>query len=71
MSKIYTDEQIQEYKDQINVLTQLECCRLWRFATCGHPYFRTDVPELFEYFKERMAKVGGMTPTMSKHLGWG
>lgn len=70
MSKVFTDEQIQEYKNRIDVLTQLECCRLWRFSPSGHPYFRADVQELFNYFKKRMAQVGGMTPAISKRIGW-
>jgi hypothetical protein len=47
---------------------QLEMCRLYRFAPCGHPYFLTGT-ELHRYFRKRFDAVGGFTPEISKAIG--
>jgi hypothetical protein len=58
-----TDEQ----KEQIDKMIQIEMCKLWRFAPSGHPLLSDDAGI---YFKERLHKLGGFTPEISKELGW-
>lgn len=64
-----TEQEIQQWKDKIDKMSHLELANLWRFAPAGHPTCRTDLP-IYEYFKNRFAKLGGMTPEISKELGW-
>lgn len=61
-----TDDQIQEWKDRIDGMTQQEMASLWRFAPSGHPVFDKNLP-LFEHFQERFR---GFTPQISKAIGW-
>lgn len=63
------EDAIQIWKDKIDTMSQEELASLQRFAPAGHPIFRSDLP-LYEHFKERFAKLGGMTPTISKKIGW-
>jgi hypothetical protein len=64
-----TNEEIEKWKKEIDAMTQVDCARLQRFAPAGHPIFRSDLP-LYEYFKAHFATVGGMTPGVSKQIGW-
>ena len=65
-----TDEEIEQHKQTIDALSHMEMARLWRFAPAGHPYFNNTLP-LFDYFQARFRKLGGMTPVISKRIGWG
>ena len=47
----------------------VEMARLWRFAPSGHPLFDDRLP-LFEEFMSRFNSLGGMTPAVSKAIGW-
>jgi len=64
-----TEQEIQTHKEQIDKMTQYEMASLRRFAPAGHPYFNTTL-SLHEYFDARFEKLGGMTPEISKSLGW-
>lgn len=64
-----TEEQIQGWKDSIDAMSQKEMASLWRFAPSGHPCFDKQLP-LFDYFQERFKQLGGMTPQVSKTIGW-
>lgn len=55
---------------QIDNMSHLQMARLWRFAPVGHPFFETGSP-VGDYFQERFKALGGMTPDISKRLGWG
>lgn len=57
------------WKERIDRLSQEDCARLQRNARLGHPVFRSDLP-LYAYFKEHFDKLGGMTPEISKRIGW-
>ncbi len=57
----------QEQKKQIDDMSQHTMCRLWRFAASGHPLLAEDAGQ---YFKKVMTEKGGMTPEISKSLGW-
>ena len=60
---------INEWKEKIDKMSQVEMAFLWRFAPVGHPVFNKEFP-LFEYFDEAFKKAGGMTPGTSKAIGW-
>lgn len=62
-----TEKTVEELKSEIDRLTRVEMARLWRFAKVGHPYFQG---ELYEHFKNRFDSLGGMSPTISKEIGW-
>ena len=63
------ETEIQDWKSKIDKMSQLEMARLQRFAPAGHPVFNVNLP-LSEYFYDRFRKLGGMTPTISKKIGW-
>lgn len=54
---------------KIHALSQFEMARLVRFAPSGHPYFDMSKP-YYEIFNARFKELGGMTPEISKSLGW-
>lgn len=56
--------------EKINAMTQIQMARLHRFAPTGHMYFDSTKP-YNAVFKKRFAELGGMTPTISKIIGWG
>ena len=55
--------------EEINSLSHLEMARLWRFAPSGHTFFDADLP-YYKVFAARFTELGGMTPTVSKTIGW-
>lgn len=61
--------EIDKHIETINNLSQIECARLHRFAPSGHPYFDSHLP-LYQVFLERFTSLGGMTPEISKAIGW-
>jgi hypothetical protein len=66
----YTDDQQRKMVRDIGDLTQIDCARLQRFAPAGHPYFRSDLPMVTKSFETRFRDTGGMTPEISKLIGW-
>jgi len=56
--------------EAINSMTQVEMARLYRFSPVGHRYFDKTKP-YWKVFSERFTKLGGMTPGISKAIGWG
>lgn len=65
-----TPAEIQRHTEAINALSHYEMCRLWRFSKPGEcPYFDTSGP-LWPIFEARYRAFGGMTPQISKSLGW-
>jgi hypothetical protein len=58
----------QEKMEKIAQMGHKEMARLWRFAPGGHEYFKKPY---FEVFKKRFQELGGMTPQLSKKMGWG
>ncbi len=61
--------EIQEWMEKIDGMSHLDMAKLWRFAPSGHPVFNSNLP-LFQHFKERFDSFGGMTPAISKAIGW-
>lgn len=60
---------IAEEIEHINNMSHIEMAKLWRFSDCTHNYFNTDLP-FSKIFEERFKKFGGMTPAISKRVGW-
>lgn len=55
------------YKEEINSMTRMQLCKLWRFTEIGNPLLQG---EAGEYFEKRLAELGGFSPAISKALGW-
>lgn len=55
--------------EEINNMSHLEMARLWRFAPAEHTFFDEDLP-YYNVFAARFEELGGMTPTLSKIIGW-
>lgn len=64
-----TEEEIEEWKKKIDKMAQVEMAGLWRFAPPGDPLFDATTP-LASYFNNRFQELGGMTPEISKIIGW-
>lgn len=68
-----TADQIAAYKLQIDSMDQYQMCSLHRFHKSGDPscpWFDTHNPTLVAYWSKRFHELGGMTPEISKALGW-
>ena len=63
-----TTEEIENYKRTIDSMSQTQLAYAWRFAEVGDPIFSDH--ELFQYFRTRFDSLGGMTPEISKLIGW-
>lgn len=66
-----TEEQKEVGKEikKINQMSRMEMASLLRFAPIGHPYF-DDTKPFFKVFNKRFQEFGGMTPKISKAIGW-
>lgn len=63
------EEKAIELMKEIDVMSHVEMAKLWRFAPAGHPMFEHG--NVFQHFKERFTSFGGMTPEISRQIGWG
>ena len=63
------NERIKQLQDEIDELTQIEMAMKQRFAPAGHPFF-DNTTKLPDYFNKRFKDLGGMTPEISKQIGW-
>lgn len=54
-------------KKKIDDMTQFEMADRWRFGSGGNRLLHGDAGE---YFKKIFQEKGGMTPEISKELGW-
>ena len=64
-----TEKEITDWKTKIDLMSQHGMAHFQRFAEPGHPIFQNDT-ELPDYFKKRFELLGGMTPQISKDIGW-
>jgi hypothetical protein len=55
-------------KSQIDAMSLYEMAQVWRFAPLGDLRLRG---EEGAYFQTRFYEMGGMTPQISKLIGWG
>lgn len=69
MDRMMTDQEIVEWKAEIDQMSHAELAGLQRFAPAGHPVFDSSLP-LYAYFKERFDSLGGMTSEVSRRIGW-
>ena len=69
MDKELSGEQIKMWEDEIAKMSQREMARFHRFTPSGHPIFDNRYT-LYETFQTRFKELGGMTPTISKAIGW-
>lgn len=56
-----------EQKAEIDAMSHLELARKWRHAPPGDPLFRGPAGI---YFKQVLDAKGGITPAISKAIGW-
>jgi hypothetical protein len=56
-----------EQKKQIDAMTQIQMAKRWRFAVVGDPLLQGDTGD---YFAKVFNEKGGMTPGISKMIGW-
>lgn len=57
-----------EEKAEIDAMSHIEMCRIWRFSSDENPLLQLDTGD---YFRDRLFKhFGGFTPAISKALGW-
>ncbi len=54
-------------RNEINSMGQVTMARLYRFSPAGCPFFTGDAGQ---YFALRFEHLGGMTPAISKQIGW-
>lgn len=69
VDKINSIDEILDWKNKIDKMSQIEMCKMVRFSRVGHPCFDTTLP-LNERFQKRFKELGGMTPEISKLIGW-
>lgn len=72
--RCWTDTQIRvcatmtpEDKARIDAMTREQMAVRWRFAAVGDPLLQGVTGQ---YFSDAFAKKGGMSPEISKALGW-
>jgi len=63
-----TIERINELKTKIDSMNHYQLAYYYRFSPAGDEIFITK--ELSDYFMVRFQSFGGMTPTISKEIGW-
>ena len=63
-------EQTEQHLAYIRTMSHMDMAYMWRFTPSGHPYFNTDYPLLTRAFADRWELLGGMTPAISKKIGW-
>lgn len=64
-----TRTEIEQQKIEIDQLTHEQMATIYRHSPSGHPWFDSTLP-LNDYFMERFNSFGGMTPAISKTIGW-
>jgi hypothetical protein len=65
----HSTKSVVEWRAELSRMTQMELAELRRFAPAGHIVFTNDA--LTEYFNKCFEAKGGMTPDISKAIGWG
>jgi hypothetical protein len=65
-----TKEEIIKAKEHIDKMSQVEMAWCHRFSPSGHPYFDSRNGDLSDYFQKKFKEKGGMTPEISKMIGW-
>lgn len=63
------EKEIEVCRNNVSKMSHEEMCRIYRFARSGSPYFDSTKP-FNAIFMARFNAFGGMTPEMSKKIGW-
>lgn len=63
-----TNQQIEDYKTEIDALSHIEIARMIRFSPSGPPFFDNRYP-LYDYLMDRFKSLGGWSPAISKEVG--
>lgn len=64
-----TDEELTDsIKSEIDSMSREAMASQWRFAPIGHPWFQPG--PVYDYWKARFDLLGGMSPGISKAIGW-
>jgi len=61
-------ETITKLKAEIDTMSHFDLAYTWRFSPPGNRYFT--ISEVFQYFKKTLKDKGGITPEISKKMGW-
>ena len=56
-----------DLKKQVDTMSHEEMADRWRFSPPGDPFFQG---EIGKYFCKVFKQKGGMTPEVSKAIGW-
>jgi len=62
-------ERLAQEEARIDAMTQAQAASFWRFAPSDDPIIQH--PLLWERFVKHFREVGGMSPAVSKSIGWG
>lgn len=65
-----TSDKQKEWKDKIDGMSHRQMAECKRFTGGGRLPLPFMDPVLSKYFNDRFKKFGGMTPAMSKLIGW-
>ena len=65
-----TQEDIDSALLHIDKMSQEDMCRALRFSPPGRIFFRNDLPTVRAAWDKRWKETGGMTPAISKRIGW-
>ena len=63
------NREIDDWKKTIDEMSHEELAALHRFAPAGHPVFNINFP-ISGYFEDRFKELGGMTPEVSRKIGY-
>ena len=64
-----TDNERAKWEKKIDRMGHVQMARLQRFAPAGHPIF-DERNGLNDCLYNRLQKLGGITPAISKAIGW-
>ena len=64
-------KEMQDWKDEIDKMSQIDLAHMQRFSVSGHPVFDERNDGLYTYFQSQFRLMGGMTREVSKRLVWG
>ena len=65
----FTPEEINRINAEIDAMSHVAMAYRWQFSPSGDDLFRSDLP-FFARFEARYKAFGGMTPEISKRIGW-
>jgi hypothetical protein len=67
----YTEEDVEDFRKWVAGLSRYQMCDQWRFcpSTKGGVWFQSDTP-LWPIWEARYNELGGMSPSISKSMGW-